>query len=205
MSQREVWDILAMDWAKFRHSPQEQVQEFLSDKKGLILDLGCGAGRNLIEGKKFVAVDSSKNMLYIAQKKLVYRDEIDFSLADACRLPFKSRSFDCAIFISTLHTVYRKSHDDALREMHRVVKPGSHVLISVWNKNQPRFLMGKNEAFVDWKIGEKVLQRYYYLFTKKELRKLLERHGFEVISVKGSRKKAYRLFSRDIIAVAKKK
>ncbi len=205
MTQKEVWDTLAIDWAKFRHSPQEQVNEFLSDRKGLVLDLGCGAGRNLIEGKKFVAVDHSKNMLYIAQKKLIYRDEIDFSKADASSLPFRSKSFDSVLFVSALHTMYKNSHNDAMRELNRVMKPGGKALVTVWNKNQPRFLMGKKEAFIDWKIGEKNLQRYYYLFTKSELKKLLEKHGFEVLSIKGSRKKAYKIFSSDIIAIARKK
>jgi tRNA (uracil-5-)-methyltransferase TRM9 len=205
MSQKEVWDILAVDWAKFRHKPQEAVSDFLRDKRGLILDIGCGTGRNLIEGKKFVAVDISKNMVYIAHKKLIYRDDIAFSLADANSLPFGAKSFDAALLVSTLHTVYKKDQVALLKELHRLLKPGGHALITVWNKRQPRFMMKSKEAFVDWKIGEKVLQRYYYLFTKSELKNLLESHGFEVVSIKGSKKKTYKLFSADIIAVVRKK
>jgi tRNA (uracil-5-)-methyltransferase TRM9 len=205
MSQKEVWDTLAVDWAKFRHSPQEAVFDFLRDKRGLILDVGCGTGRNLIEGKKFVAFDISKNMIYIARKKLVYRDDIQFLLADANGMPFQAKSFDAAIVVSTLHTMHRKDQISLLKELHRLLKPGGHALVTVWNKRQPRFFMKSREAFVEWKIGEKNLQRYYYLFTKSELKNLLEREGFEVVSMKGSRKKHLGLFSADIIAVAKKK
>ena len=205
MSQREVWDTLAIDWAKFRSVPQEAVQEFLRDKNGLILDVGCGTGRNLLEGKRFVALDYSKNMLYIGNKKLVYRDDISFVEGDGVSLPFKDKSFNTVMAMSTVHTLYKKNHPEILKEINRVLKPGGYALITVWNKRQPRFWFKKKEAFVDWKIGEKKLSRYYYLYTKNEFKKILKNSGFEIVSIYGSKKKTFRIFSTDIIAIVRKK
>src|SRR3989338_5795420 len=88
---------------------------------------------------------------------------------------------------------------ECLEEMKRVAVPGSLVLMTVWNKDQPRFVLSGKEITVPWAGKE----RYYYLFTKAEFRKLLEEHGFEIISVRGSHDKAFKLFPRNIIALAR--
>jgi ubiquinone/menaquinone biosynthesis C-methylase UbiE len=202
MSQREVWDRLAVQWARFRHKPQEAVGEFMRGRKGLVLDAGCGAGRNLVKGN-FVAFDFSGGQISLAGKKLIYRDDIDFVRADAKAMPFRDGKFSAALLVAVLHCMYREEQEAALRELNRVLKPGSEVLVTVWNRRQPKFLMKKKESFVDWRLGEHKLRRYYYLFTKSELRKLLEKHGFRVLDIRGSEKKESG-FSSDIIAKAKK-
>ena len=40
-NQQKVWNSIAEDWKKFSLYTTEEVKEFLTDKKGNILDLGC--------------------------------------------------------------------------------------------------------------------------------------------------------------------
>ena len=40
-NQQKVWDSIAEDWNRFRVKTVEEVKDFLKDKKGKILDLGC--------------------------------------------------------------------------------------------------------------------------------------------------------------------
>ena len=48
MEQEKVWDAIAEKWAEFRVRPTEEVVEFLEDKNGKVLDLGCGSGRHAL-------------------------------------------------------------------------------------------------------------------------------------------------------------
>ena len=51
MEQQKVWEKIAKPWQKFRNKPFPIVIEFLQDKKGKILDLGCGSGRHFLKLK----------------------------------------------------------------------------------------------------------------------------------------------------------
>lgn len=70
-SQKEIWDKIAPQWNVFRQKPKQEVLNFLEDKKGKILDLGCGSGRHLIPKKDstFYEVDFSEQMIKFAREK----------------------------------------------------------------------------------------------------------------------------------------
>ena len=157
-----------------------------------------------MKGKKFVAMDFSKEMIDMARRKLIYRDDADFAVADGKEMPFRDRKFDAVLLVAVLHSMYGSEHTAILKELNRVMKPGAELLVTVWNKRQPRFFLKGRESFIEWKLGERVMQRYYYLFTKKEMKQLLEKNGFQVISIVGSTKKSFG-FSSDIIAIARKR
>jgi hypothetical protein len=57
---------------------------------------------------------------------------------------------------------------------------------------------------VPWEFEGKTYMRYYYLFDEKELRKNLAAAGLEIVSLMGSESKAYNLFPRNLIAIARK-
>ena len=72
------------EWNKFKVKPLEEVKEFLENKKGKILDLGCGSGRHLIKNTnlKFYGVDFSKEMIKFAKinakEKQMKADSLSF-------------------------------------------------------------------------------------------------------------------------------
>jgi len=205
MNQREVWNILAPEWRRLRSKPREYVEEFLSEVKGLILDVGCGAGRNLIKNKKYVAFDFAEKLVLLAKEK-AENEKINalFSVASADAIPFKNSTFDGIMSMNVIHVLEGKSKTLAIKEIFRVMKPGAKAIISVWNKNQPRFFLKGKEEYVPWKIDNQKLMRYYYLFTKSELKEFLKQNGFNVLKIFGSRKKAFKLFPMDIIAIVQK-
>jgi SAM-dependent methyltransferase len=94
----------------------------------------------------------------------------------------------------------------ALKELWRVLKPGGEAFITVWNKWQPKFWLKKKNLMVPWKSQDKTLYRYYYLFSYRELEKLVRKAGFEVIkSFPESRYKfPIKMFSRNICLLVKK-
>ena len=204
MDQKEVWDALAESWSNHRNKPIKEVAEFLNDKNGVVLDLGSGTGRNFVQGKNYIAVDISENMIKHAEK-VAKRKQIEFTgiVADAKELPFPDDYFNAVVCVAVLHCI-ENERDKSLEELNRVMKKGGHALIMVWNRRQPKFLFLKKQVHEPWRTGGKTYLRYYRLYSKQELRKELESAVFKVISIKGSSDKAFKLFSKNIVAVVEK-
>ncbi|HLC77376.1 MAG TPA: class I SAM-dependent methyltransferase [archaeon] len=203
MNQREVWDNIADDWSKKRVNPVTDTIEFLRNKKGLILDLGCGAGRNLIatEGN-IIAADFSYRQISIARNKTNKEQlDIDLIVSDALDLPFKDNSFDAIAVSNAFHCIKWNRRNAALKEIIRIAKDGASVFISVWNRDQPRFAGAKKESYIGWNVNGKRYERYYYLYSKDEFEALLKKH-FKNVKVLGSREKAFGKYSKNIIATA---
>jgi ubiquinone/menaquinone biosynthesis C-methylase UbiE len=70
MNQEEVWNKIAEPWKEFRIKNSPTVEKFLEGKKGNLLDIGCGNGRNFvkIKGIKWFGIDFSEKMIEYAQK-----------------------------------------------------------------------------------------------------------------------------------------
>jgi SAM-dependent methyltransferase len=129
---------------------------------GRILDLGCGAGRTTFglrrEGyRKIVGVDFSPEMIRQARLHSERRGQrISFRVADACRLPFRARSFGGALFsFNGLMTIPRLSlRVAAMREVRRVLVPGGRFVFTTherFDRETPRSFWRKQRAL--WAAG----------------------------------------------------
>ena len=85
---------------------------------GKVLDVGCGSNELLVTWKDGVGVD-------------VYPWEAVDIIVDSSNLPFGSGSFDTVCCIATLNHIPRRKK--ALREMHRVLKLGGLLLVTMIN------------------------------------------------------------------------
>ncbi len=182
-NQEKVWDAVASDWRKFRVAPVKEVIDFLKDKQGNILDLSCGSGRNFckVNGTLY-GIDFSKQQLKYAED---YAKEKGFNVilkkAGAEKLPFEDNFFDACIFIASLHCIEdEKKRKQALEETYRVLKPNAGLLLTVWDKNQARFRKEKKDFLLSWTVDGPRRIRYYYLYEKDELKKLVESVGFKI-------------------------
>lgn len=204
MNQREVWDNIAENWNLKRKIRVTETVKFLENKKGLVLDLGCGSGRNFIPiDGKIIGVDFSQRMIKLASNR-AKKDKLDVDLAvsDALELPFKDDSFDSVVMSSVLHCIKWNKRKKALSEMKRIAKDGAHIFISVWNKDQPKFAGHRKETLVGWNVKEKQYERYYYLYSKDELEALMKKY-FKNVRVFGGQDKAFKKFPKNIIAIAR--
>ncbi|GBE20204.1 MAG TPA: class I SAM-dependent methyltransferase [Candidatus Pacearchaeota archaeon] len=180
-SQKQVWENIAQEWHKFKIFPGKGVEDFLKKQKGKILDLGSGAGRNLIKvrGTKMYLVDFSEKMLKLAEKKAKKQKiKIQTTQAELTKLPFEDNFFDAAITISSIHCIEGKSNrEKAVKELFRVLKPGAEVKVAVWDKDSKRFKNAPKDKYVKWRDKG---ARYYYLFNEKELHDLFKKVGFKI-------------------------
>ena len=180
-NQKQIWENIAEEWNEFKTSPAEHVIRFLDGKKGKILDLGCGSGRNMVKVPKseFYFVDFSEKMIEFAKKKAEKLGiKANFYVQDMSSLPFEDSFFDAALCISALHCVEgEKNRENTIKELFRVLKPGAEVDISVWNKGAYRFKNSAKERTVNWRDKG---ARYYYLFDADEIYSLFEKVGFKI-------------------------
>jgi ubiquinone/menaquinone biosynthesis C-methylase UbiE len=182
MEQEKVWDELAEPWKKFRNKIFPEVEDFLKGKKGKILDLGCGSGRNFaaINGEIY-GVDFSQRMLNLAKEDF---PDAHLIKASADKLPFEDGFFDGALFVAVLHCIdSAKKREAAVKELSRVLKKNAQALILVWSKNQERVRNKPKEGKIPWTVNEKKHFRYYYIYSQEELKKLLEKVGFRIILI----------------------
>lgn len=115
------------------HYAQPALLDLAGDVAGRrILDAGCGAGSTaaaLIErGAVITGFDGSPRMIDLARANL--GADADLHVADLSRaLPFGDDSFDDAIASLVLH--YLEDWTAPLAELHRVVRSGGRLLVTV--------------------------------------------------------------------------
>lgn len=187
-NQEEIWDGIANPWKTYVVKRIPIVEEFLSDKKGKVIDLGCGNGRNMVPNPKikYYGVDFSSGQLKHAEYRikiekinavLFKQDGSDLSM-------FRSKFFDYGLFMATLHCIEgKKNREKALLEFYRVLKKNAEALISIWNSEDKRFNGLSGDIYMSWKEDGKSYMRYYYLYQKKEFLNLLKKIGFEVLEI----------------------
>lgn len=210
-----VYDAIAEGWYHVRQNPFVifDPEKYASEwPKGKLLDIGCGNGAYSIifakHGFDCVGVDISSRMLHWTRKNMD-KNKVRFPLvkADCLGLPFKDGTFDYVLSVAVFHHLdSEEKRFKAFREVLRVLKPGGTALVTVWNKTQPRFLLGKRDRYVAWNHKGTVYQRYYHLFTYAEVGRLVEKAGFSIVKL--FPEKAYKfpvkLFSKNVCALLKK-
>lgn len=103
----------------------------LNDKK--VLSLGCGSGEDSMYLKRkgaaqSVGIDISIELLKIAEHSY---PACEFRHMDIENLIFRDESFDFAFSSLVMH--YIEDWTRAMREIYRVLKPGSHFLFSCYH------------------------------------------------------------------------
>lgn len=211
---RDVFDQIAPGWYNFRHwSIFRHELEVLARRwqKGSLLNIGCAHGPDFLPLKdsfELYGVDFSAEMLSLA---LRYSRKFDFAVnlvqADAVDLPLADEAFDWAISVATYHHIRgRVQRQVALGELRRILKPGGEAFVTVWNRWQPRFWFRGPEVVIPWKTGDRILPRYYYLFTCSELKRLARKAGLKVLKAypESSHRFPIRFFSRNICLLVRK-
>jgi SAM-dependent methyltransferase len=127
----------------------QSLVEYAGSKPGMrVLDLASGTGEPAISlasrvGPKghVTALDLSAELLEIAEQRARQRELTNFSVreADAHELPFPDRSFDLAT--CRFGVMFFADCERALRELHRVLKPGGRACFLAWGPfGQPYWL-----------------------------------------------------------------
>ena len=173
-----------------------------------VLDIGCGNGRLLkvLPKVDYWGVDSSYVLLRRAEK---LADELDFERAyfknlDMLRLgELKGNEFDVVFMLASFnHLPSKELRLKVLGEVKKKLRPGGRLIMTNWNMwqwkakksvwyykfskhnwlRETKLGLGWKDVLTTWQSGDKQKQGelYYRAFTKRELKGLLRRAGFEV-------------------------
>lgn len=134
--EREDWDRNAAFYRRDERSPLMRAQaakreSFYRIQRGRrVLDLGCGAGGTVSKlrarGVEAVGIDFSPAMIEAARSEHGLKNYV--TCAEATELPFESDSFDVVIADGVLHHLAVQGRlNEALREVHRVLRPGGKL------------------------------------------------------------------------------
>lgn len=175
---RDAYNQISNAFDKTRVSHWKSVKKFVLDLKpeSLVLDAGCGNGKNMqiTDHVKYVGCDNCENLIDICKKK-----GLDVVLANIKKLPFPDNHFDAVMCIAVLHHIYDATiRFDVVKELMRVLKVSGKIIIQVWAKEQKlteRFMSinNDNDFFVTWKNNDVVIKRFYHLFSELEIDELV--------------------------------
>jgi ubiquinone/menaquinone biosynthesis C-methylase UbiE len=141
------------------------IQEFKTVTRPKILDIGCGAGKNIETfaslGESW-GIDVSAEAIKFCKKRRL----VNVKLGSAYKLPFPDNSFDVITLLDVLEHV---DEDKALSEIHRVLRPEGILVINV-----PAFSF----LWSRWDVVLHHLRRY----SRSSLKSCLKRNQFNVAS-----------------------
>jgi ubiquinone/menaquinone biosynthesis C-methylase UbiE len=102
-----------------------------------VIDVGCGDGSDcdffLTSTTEVVGIDIKFNSNWRKKKK----EKIEFSVADACNLPFRDESFELVFEKDALHHV--TDHVKAFEEILRITKTSGYIICVEANRYNPIF------------------------------------------------------------------
>src|SRR5688572_1767488 len=151
----------------FRRFVTPLLDRAAAGRSGLrILDCGCGTGNNLRMLRKYgqaTGIDLTFSGLVYAHRQ----GERMVAHASALSLPFADAAFDLVTSFDVIYAFDDETAATALSELHRVLRPGGHLVLNV---AALPMLRGNHSI-----LGGEV-QRY----TRSSLRRHLLRAGFEV-------------------------
>ncbi len=147
---------------------RDMLGRFVKDPRGkVIVDVGCGTGLLLAEMQHYtrrIGIDTSEEILKLSP----YGDEVELIHADATALPLERGSVDTVLLLDVLEHLDREA--EVLGEVRAVLKEGGRVVATV-------------PAFRFLWSGEDEVSLHKRRYVKRELRNVLETHGFEVESI----------------------
>lgn len=161
---REFFELVeAHRYAKESHIPQ--AADFANAGGLSVLEIGCGLGTDGAQfaraGADYTGVDLTEAAVELARRRFeLFGLPGSFCVADAEHLDFSDESFDLVYSHGVLH--HTPDTAGAIREVHRVLKPGGRAIVMLYHRDS-----------YNYRIGIRVLRRGGARLLKSESGKKL--------------------------------
>jgi methionine biosynthesis protein MetW len=173
-----------------RYTPEPELRSLIFEgitSGTRCLDVGCGTGNSYAvelqrRGASYVGVDISAEA--VERARAAGLDAL--VIADAAELPFAAESFDVVLCIEVLEHLF--TPDQAVKEIHRVLRPGGRLVASA--PNVAYWRLRANLLFGLWNpVGDELSVEqpwrdpHIRFFTPKTLRRMLVMMGFSTVRI----------------------
>lgn len=152
------------------------------NKNDTVLDLGCGNGQSIIKSSRFcksiIGIEFNTEILKTADFSLKQKQIRNAALKKGNleeALPFKSNQFDKVIFLDVLE--HLNNRDLILKEIRRVLKFKKILILGVPNSQTSWKKLQRSVGLSSFSDPDHKIE-----FSEKEIRNILKKHGFRVIS-----------------------
>ena len=140
---------------------------------GLILDIGCGNGKDALlfrqsHAHRYIGIDMSPAMMTLAR---TYAPQSTFIRMNMHAMAFKSASFDGFWAAASLLHIPKYTVSSVLAEIRRVMKPCAIGFIALREGDSEEIVIGNLH-------GD---NRFYAFYRSEEFEHILTNNGFEVI------------------------
>jgi len=156
-----------------------------------VLDVACGTGvvarqaaRRVGDLGRVVGVELNPGMLEVARQVSAYHEPVEYLEGDAGALPVPDAAFDAAVCQHAI--MFFPDREASVREMHRALKPGGRVGVSVFRSTEfnPAF---KHLITALEKHGgpgpADFMRSPFIMESVAQMRELFQQAGFEEIQV----------------------
>ena len=180
-SNKKFWNRFASKYDFIIKKDEQAYEEMIKlirrdvNSKMEMLELATGTGlialRIADKVKYLEATDFSEEMIKEAKQK-ERPNNLNFSVEDACDLPYGSKTFDCVLISNALHIMPKP--EEALSNIKRVLKDDG-ILIA------PTFTHKSSiKSKVLWKLMSIVGFKAYSKWTNDEYIKFIKSNGFKI-------------------------
>ena len=176
--------ILRKKWYS-QKEPDELVVSFVTllknkNKKARVLDLGCGAGRNLIytanQGFEAHGVEMSETGLSFTKERLRKRNlEVHILKGDMNLLPYINSCFDAVMCLFTIYHQKLEGIQTTISEVHRVLRKEGVLVANFQSKRSHMYGKGvkvEKDTFIRQNGPEKGV--IHHFTDKEKIAKLLK-------------------------------
>jgi SAM-dependent methyltransferase len=197
----ELWDEIWSSGGSFDDvmyfcaiDPLRRLFERYSKPGIYMLEGGCGRGQyvayHAARGVRVVGLDFARDTLAEIRRS---NDSLMLCAGDVATLPFRDESFDL-YYSGGVVEHFEAGADSALREAHRVLKPGGVLLASVPYFSPLRWLLRPVKRDHWKRVSRSVaessnlsnrLRFFQYAYTRREFKRLLSHSGFRVVGTQG--------------------
>ena len=127
----------------------------------LVLEMGCGDGKTLSimpASWRIAAIDISMQGLRLARRA---RPDACLLLADGCRLPLQSESFDAALAFHVAGHLFLDQRLALAKEAARVLRPGGRLFFRDFSREDMRMGQGEEVEEATFRRGSGIITHYF--------------------------------------------
>ncbi len=212
-----------------RHHVWELMLDFMDRLKPgqTLVDVGAGNARLLDvvpEGVEYIGIEPSGSLREFAIRRLENHKRSKMLAGEFPKLDLQDNIADAVTCVAVLHHVPSDlERQESIKELHKILKPGGQLILSVWNLRSKRFLSwemikrawlripgfeggDRGDLYYIWKAGKTPKNRYVHAFTLKEFKSLFNEIDWKIerVGAYDSQGWTSMFLGRNLVAIVRK-